>query len=282
MPERGSPPERRVPAHESHFAERCQRPGEVGGRATETAGYFADAMSATPDDVEQRTESSGWRGFLQEQAVRLQVQGSRRIQHQRVHRPLHVQAEGFGEFPIARHAAPHGVEREQRARPGAGERVGKVPGPQRAHGEGFPRPAIERRAGTENRTVHHPLTRTAHDHAGPSRSRVEPGLENARQRRVGCDQIRQLVEHERSAPAAATGLAGEPIEERTPVRVLDIGESGKPPIHAGGEIASLNGGSGRVGGRVQAVVALGPLDEQTRLAHTAPAPDDGQRAWMLQ
>ena len=222
------------------------------------------------------------RHLLHQQAVGLEVQRAGGVEHEGVDGTVDVAAEPFGELPVARHAAPQGVEGDEVAGVGAGDELGEVSRLQGAHGEGLTGAAVERGGGVEDRAVHHALARSAHHDGGPSRRAVYPALKDPGQRGVGGDQVRQLVEHERTGPAAPARLGGEPQQERAPVRVLDIVESGEPPGHRRGQVAPLHGGHGSVGGRIQSVLAPRPLDEQPGLADPPPSPDDGEGAGLLQ
>ena len=203
---------RRLPAHQAHLGERRQWTRQTGGGGTEPTRQLADPVRAAANDVQQRAQRRRRRGLLQQQSVRLRVQRAGRVEHQRVDRSLNVETERLGELPVARHPAPQGVERRELLRLDAGERVREVPRLERAQGERFPRAAVEGSVGCEDGAVHHPPTRTAHDESGPAGRGVDPRLQHAGQRRVGRDQVRQLVQHERPRPAAplrlASGAAG--------------------------------------------------------------------------
>lgn len=261
-------------------------PSAASGRARLDAGRptgdLAHPMGPAADHVQQRTQRHRRRDLLHEQPLRLHVQRPGRIEHQGVHGAVGVQAERLGELPVARHSSPQRVEGNQIPCIGAGEQVGEVSRSEGAYGERFPRAAVERRAGVEYRAVHHPLTRPAQDDAGPSRRAVDPGLEDAGQRRVGSDQVRQLVEHEWPGPAAPARLVGEPRQERTPVGILDSGETGKLPVDGGRQVAALDRRDGLVRDRVQSALPVRPFEEEAGFAYAAPAPEHGQGAWMGQ
>ena len=278
----GIAPERRLPADQSHLGERRQRPRQTGGRTAETTCYLADPMRAGADHVQQRAECRGRRHLLQEQPVRLRVQRAGRVEHQRVDGALEVESERLGELPVARHPAPRGVECQQVAPSGAREQVGEVSRSQRAHGEGLARAAVERRPGGENRAVHHALARTAHHQGRAFRRRVDPSLQDAGQGRIRREQVGQLVQHERSGPTGGLRIGDEPRQEGAPVRILHVGESRKPVLDRGSQVAPLHRRSGRIGRRVQAAMTPRPLDEQARLAHPATPPDDGEGARLDQ
>ena len=262
-------------------------PSAASGRARLDAGRpRRPAISLTRWAPPPITSSSGRSAIaggtsLHEQPLRLHVQGPGRIEHQGVHGAVGVQAERFGQLPVARHSSPQRVEGNQIPCVGTGEQVGEVSRFEGAHGERFPRPAVERCAGVECRAVHHPLTRPAQDDAGPSRRGIDPGLENAGQGRVGGDQVRQLVEHEWPGPAAPARLVGEPRQERTPVGILDSGETGMP-VDGGGQVATLDRRDGLVRDCVQSAPPVRPFEEEAGLAYPAPAPQHGQGGWMGQ
>ena len=153
--------ERGLAAYESHLDQRRKRLGQTRGRPTEAAGDFADPMCARPYRVEQRAQCRRRRDFLQQQPVGLAVQGSRRIQHQRVHRGVEIGAERLRKLPVTGHPAPQRVCGDQASRPVEWNRLAQISGLQGPHGEGLVRPAVQRRAGVEYRAVHHARAESA-------------------------------------------------------------------------------------------------------------------------
>ena len=102
---------------------------------------------------------------LQQQPVGLAVQGSRRVQDQRVHRGVEIVAERLRKLPVTGHPTPQRVCADQISRPVECSRLAQKSGLQWLHGEGFVRPAVQRRAGVEYRAVHHVQARAADDDA---------------------------------------------------------------------------------------------------------------------
>jgi hypothetical protein len=98
----------------------------------------------------------------------------------------------------------------------------------------------------------------------------------------GCDlrgcssQVGQLVEHDRPAPSGGPRLAGDAIEEASPVPVLDVGEPREARRDRFGQVAPLDVGRRRVGHRIDAAVTAAPLDEEPRLPEPPPPVDDGE------
>ena len=132
--------ERGLAAYESHLDQRRKRLGQTRGRPTEAAGDFADPMCARPYRVEQRAQCRRRRDFLQQQPVGLAVQGSRRVQHQRVHRGVEIGAERLRKLPVTGHPAPQRVCGDQVSRPVEWNRLAQISGLQGPHGEGFGAP----------------------------------------------------------------------------------------------------------------------------------------------
>ena len=210
---RRTAPERNLPAHEVHLHEGGQRPRQARRRLAEPARDLAEAVGAGADDVQQRPQRGGRRHFGPEQTLRFVVQRAGGIKDQSVDRGVEVAAVRLGQLPVARHAAPDRVAGDQVAGRFRGEDLGQVPRPQRAYRERFHGAPVQRSAGAQHRAVHHAQARPAHHQAGPRRRVVQPVLQDCRQRRVGGNQIRQLVQDERSRPPRVRGGGGKAAEE---------------------------------------------------------------------
>ena len=247
------------------------------GRA-EPAGNLAHPMDPGTDRVQDWPQRRRRRGLFEQQPIRLPVQRPGGIEHQGVHCRFQVAPERLRKLPIAGHSAPQRIHGDKNARLVHGEDLAQVPRLQGTHRERLARPAVERSAGVEYRPMHHVQARSADHHAQPLLGPIEPVLQHAGDARVRGDQVWQLVHHERATPPDAVRLGGEPRQERVPVRVFHVGESGKPLGHRGGQVASLYGRGGLIGDGVEPPVAPRPLDEQARLAHPAAPPDDREQS----
>ena len=210
------------------------------------------------------------------------VKWAGRIEHQGVDGLVEIGPERGSQFPVAGHAAPERIDGHEIARRETGEGVPQGSGPQGAHGEGFDRAAEERCAGIENRAVHHLLTRTADHQAWRGLGTVEPVLDDADNARIGGDQVRQLVEDERTRPLRLPGVAPQALEERAPIGVFDVVEPGESFRHSRSQIPPLHRRCRRVGNGIEPVVALRPFDEQARLAYPSASPDDAKGTRLLE
>ena len=94
--------------------------------------------------------------------------------------------------------------------------------------------------------------------------------------RIRQDQVRQLVDNERAPPTIAPGFVRQSVQERPPVRVLDVRETREPPRDGRRQVASLHWRRRPVRHGVEAVPPPGPLDQEPRLAHSPASPEDGE------
>ena len=219
-------------------------------------------MDTGPDGVQERPQCRDRRGLFEQQPVRLSVQGSGRIQNQRVHRRIEIAPEWLREFPVARHSAPERIHGDEIACFVRVEDFAQVSGPQGTHREGFAGSAVQWRAGIEYRAMHHVQARATDHHAQSRLGPIEPVLQHPGDARLRRNQVRHLVQHEWTPPTRALGFGGEAHQERVPVRILHVGKSGKPFGNRCGKVTALHGRSGLIGHGVQPLVAPRPLDEQ--------------------
>ena len=137
------------------------------------------------------------------------MQGTGWVENQRIHRRLEISAEGHGQFPVPRHAAPQRIDSDQLLIVLEVEYFGKTPGTKRTQRECLIGATVEGCGGVQDSAVHHALARAADHHSKLPTGLVNPVPQLTGQAAVRGDQVRQLVDHEWTGPAGVWSASEE-------------------------------------------------------------------------
>lgn len=199
-------------------------------------------MSPATDGIENGPDFHGGRNLFDENAIGFVMERAQRVENEGVDPTAEVSFQGRREFPIAGYASPGRVGLHRIGRPCEAEYLLKISGREGLQMEDFRRAAEQGRFPRKDKALHHALTRTGQcdDQSRLSRIVVDPLLENARELGGGDYEVGELVEHDGSTPPEGRCFAGEPAEEGSPVRVLDIVESWKTAGYSLRKVSTLN------------------------------------------